>query len=78
MKKFSILLLGSALFLSACTKNAITGRNQLSLVPESTLQQEAVTQYQTFLSQNKVVSSSSNRDAEMVKRVGSRIAACYY
>ncbi|MDE3183438.1 MAG: M48 family metallopeptidase [Bacteroidota bacterium] len=75
MKKFLILLLGSGLFLSACTKNAITGRNQLSLVPESTLQQEAVTQYQTFLSQNKVVSSSSNRDAEMVKRVGSRIAA---
>ena len=40
------------------------------------LQQEAVTQYQTFLSQNKVVSASANKDAEMVKRVGTRIAAC--
>ena len=74
MKKLFILLISSGLFFSACTKNAITGRNQLTLVPESTLQQEAVTQYQTFLSQNKVVSSANNRDAEMVKRVGTRIA----
>lgn len=74
MKKLFILLISSGLFFSACTKNAITGRNQLTLVPESTLQQEAVTQYQTFLSQNKVVNSSANRDAEMVKRVGTRIA----
>ncbi len=58
-----------------CTTNAITGRSQLSLFPESTLQQEAVSQYQSFLSQSKVVSQSSSRDAEMVKRVGSRIAA---
>ena len=74
MKRLLILLTSSAIFLSACTKNLITGRNQLSLIPESTLQQEAVSQYQTFLSQNQVVSSSNNRDAEMVKRVGKRIA----
>jgi len=30
-------------------------------------------QYQQFLSTNRVVSASSNRDAEMVKRVGQRI-----
>ena len=58
-----------------CSTNSITGRKQLALFPESTLQSEAVSQYQTFLSQNKVISSSSNRDAEMVKRVGSRIAS---
>ncbi|MEO8823109.1 MAG: M48 family metallopeptidase [Ginsengibacter sp.] len=75
MKKLHVVILSLAIFLTACTKNMITGRNQLSLIPESTLQQEAITQYQSFLSQNKVVSSSSNRDAEMVKRVGSRIAA---
>ena len=33
----------------------------------------AVEQYQQFLSTNKVVSSSANRDAEMVTRVGQRI-----
>jgi predicted Zn-dependent protease len=75
MKKLFLLLLSSGVLITACTTNAITGRSQLSLVSESTLQQEAVTQYQTFLSQNKVVSASTNRDAEMVKRVGSRIAA---
>lgn len=72
--KLSIFLALSVLII-ACTTNAITGRNQLSLVSEQSLQQEAVTQYRSFLSQNKVVSSSNNRDAEMVKRVGSRIAA---
>jgi predicted Zn-dependent protease len=35
----------------------------------------AVTEYRTFLSQNKVLNTSANRDAEMVRRVGSRIAA---
>jgi predicted Zn-dependent protease len=74
MKKLFILLMSTSIFLAACTTNKITGRSQLSLVPESTLQQEAVTQYQTFLPQNKVVSSSANKDAEMVKRVGTRIA----
>jgi predicted Zn-dependent protease len=59
----------------SCTRNAITGRNQLSLFPESTLQQEAVTQYRSFLSENKVISASSSKDAEMVKRVGTRLAA---
>jgi predicted Zn-dependent protease len=57
-----------------CTTNAVTGRKQLALFPESTLQSEAVTQYQSFLSQNKVVAANGNKDAEMVKRVGSRIA----
>lgn len=74
MKNLLILLSGAMFFFSSCTKNAITGRNQLSLVSEATLQQEAVSQYRSFLSQNKVVTSSANKDAEMVKRVGTRIA----
>ena len=57
----------------ACSKNPITGRSQAKLLPESELQAMATTQYQQFLSSNKVVSSSNNRDAEMVKRVGQRI-----
>jgi predicted Zn-dependent protease len=57
-----------------CTKNPITGRSQLSLVSEDALQQEAVSQYQTFLSQNKIINASTSKDAEMVRRVGSRIA----
>ncbi|MDB5193270.1 MAG: family peptidase [Segetibacter sp.] len=59
----------------ACSQNAITGRSQLNLVPESQLQEMAKSEYQTFLSQNKVVSSGASKDAEMVKRVGARIAS---
>lgn len=75
MKKIFILLAAiPAMAIESCSTNAVTGRNQLKLFPESTLQAEAVSQYQSFLSENKVVSSSNNKDAEMVKRVGSRLA----
>lgn len=74
MKKYLVLFSIVTFFVSSCSTNAITGRKQLSLVSESQLQQEAVSQYRSFLSENKVVSSTNNKDAEMVKRVGSRIA----
>ncbi|MEO7306725.1 MAG: M48 family metallopeptidase [Ferruginibacter sp.] len=73
MKKI-FLLFATVSFFVACTTNQVTGRKQLTLFPEATLQQQALTEYQSFLSTNKVISSSSNRDAEMVKRVGGRIA----
>ena len=57
----------------ACSKNAVTGRSQLKLLPESELQSMATSQYADFLSKNKVISTSTNRDAEMVRRVGQRI-----
>ena len=69
-----LILCCTTLFLNACQKNSITGRKQLLLVPESELQQMSTQQYQQFLSENKVVPSSASRDAEMVKRVGNRIA----
>ena len=74
MKKSILSFFALTLVITSCTTNAVTGRKQLSLLPESQLQQMAVTEYQTFLSQNKVVSSSANKDAEMVNRVGNRIA----
>lgn len=75
MKKLTILSIILSLCWIGCSTNAVTGRNQLSLISETQLQQMAVSEYQSFLSTNKVVSSSNNRDAEMVKRVGSRIAS---
>jgi len=64
----------SASLLVSCTQNAVTGRSQFKLVPESEMQSMAGQQYQQFLSENKVVSSSVNKDAEMVRRVGQRIS----
>ncbi|KAA9038593.1 M48 family metallopeptidase [Ginsengibacter hankyongi] len=75
MKNIFLLLVISSIFITACTTNAITGRSQLSLVSEESLQKEAVTQYNSILSKNTVVSNTTNKDAEMVKRVGKRIAA---
>lgn len=74
MKKAFLLIISSIVIFSACTKNAVTGRSQLHLLNEGQLQQMALQEYQTFLSQNKVVSNASSKDAEMVKRVGTRIA----
>ncbi len=73
MKKV-LCLLTITTFLFACSRNAVTGRRQLGLIPESQLQKMAVTEYQTFLSQNKVVSTNVSKDAAMVTRVGGRIA----
>lgn len=70
----SLFIIGLLIFFAGCTRNAVTGRKQLSLFPESSLQQEALTQYRTFLSQNKVVSEKSSANAIMVNRVGTRIA----
>lgn len=66
------LFISSALLI-ACSKNALTGKSQFTLLPESELQSMATTEYQQFLSTNKVVATSNNRDAEMVRRVGQRI-----
>lgn len=74
MKKIISFLLLAVLF-SSCTENMVTGRKQLSLVSETELQSMAKQEYQAFLNSNKVVSTNTNRDAEMVRRVGTRIAA---
>ena len=63
-----------SLILLSCNRNAITGRNQLSLFKETDLQQQSLTQYRSFLNTNKVVSKENNKDAEMVARVGTKIA----
>lgn len=58
----------------ACSTNPVTGRRQFKLVPEQELQAMANQQYRQFLSTNRVVSPSGDRDAEMVRRVGRRLA----
>ncbi len=72
MKKIGLIIV-MPLILLACTRNAITGRNQLALLNEGELQQMALKEYQTFLSGNKVIATNVNKDAEMVSRVGQRL-----
>lgn len=72
IRLFTTVFLVSALAI-ACSKNTVTGRSQLKLLPESELQNMANAQYAEFLQQHTVINSSTNRDAEMVRRVGQRI-----
>ncbi|MBN8835958.1 MAG: M48 family metallopeptidase [Sphingobacteriia bacterium] len=75
MQKLGIVLLIILCALcGGCHRNAITGRSQLTLVSENEMQSLALTQYKDFLTANKVV-AGANKDAEMVKRVGNRIAS---
>src|SRR5436309_2087594 len=64
MIKNFIFIFAIAATVVACTQNAITGRSQLTLLPESQLQSMATTQYQEFLSSNKVVTIA------LVRRLG--------
>src|ERR1700733_7456314 len=70
-----LFCLGICIAFCGCARNAVTGRNQLTLIPESELQSMADNEYKSFLTKNKnkVVSSSVSKDAEMVRRVGQRI-----
>jgi predicted Zn-dependent protease len=67
----SLFLIASIVL--ACSKNSITGRSQLKLIPESEMRSTGSSEYQKFLSTSRVISNTTNRDAEMVRRVGMRI-----
>jgi len=73
MTRLLTTLFVAASFIVACSTNPLTKKSQLTLLPESELQAMGTQQYQQFLSTNKVISASNNRDAEMVRRVGQRI-----
>jgi predicted Zn-dependent protease len=72
VRSITFLFLASAMII-ACSQNAVTGRKQFKMLPESEMQAMGLQQYQQFLATNRVVSSTTNRDAEMVRRVGLRI-----
>lgn len=74
MKRIFTSVLALAFIIAGCSTNPLTGKKRLNLVSEQQLEQMAVSEYRSFLAQSKVV-SSGNKDAEMVQRVGRRIAA---
>ncbi len=73
MKKYLIVLLAITMVAVSCHRNAITGRKQLNLIPESEVQAMAFSQYKEFMTANPAVSATANKDAVMVKRTGDRI-----
>lgn len=77
MKKMNKLFLGGflafSIFLISCSTVPITGRKQMNLLPESEIMAMSLSQYNEFLSQNKL--SEDKKNVEMVRRVGNRIAS---
>ena len=74
MKKLIVLsILASIGFAIGCAKVPISGRKQVNLLPESQMMGMANPAYADFLSQSNVV-NASDRDAQMVKEVGEKIA----
>jgi predicted Zn-dependent protease len=66
-----IALATTSVLVWSCSTVPVTGRHQLNLVSDSEMMTMATAQYDTFLMQNKL--STNKQDAEMVKRVGTRI-----
>ncbi len=67
------LLLVTSLFLMSCSTVPITGRKQLSLIPESQMLSMSFSQYDQFLKDNK--ESNDPQKIALVKKVGERIAS---
>lgn len=72
ISRAAMVLLSVAL-LDACAKVPITGRRQMNLVNEGDLMAMAAQQYRGVLDSSNVVQSSDER-AQLVSRVGQRIA----
>ena len=69
--KRSILFIFSALAFSYCTTVPMTGRTQLKFLPDSEMLAMSFTQYNDFLSQNKL--STNEAQIRVVREVGMRI-----
>ena len=68
---FSIAVI---LLLSGCSKNMVTGKSQLSLIPEKELQDMAFVQYKEFLSKSNLM-SPADKSSLLVKEVGTKLSA---
>ena len=60
IRKITLFFILSAMIV-ACSKNALTGKKQLTLLPESELQNMAVQEYQSFLSANNTGGDAQHR-----------------
>ena len=58
--------------LAACKTNPFTGKSTLNFMSNSSLFPTSFSQYNEFLTTNKVIKGTP--EAEMIKRVGERIA----
>ncbi len=71
IKQF-VSLLAVFVFITSCSTNPFTGKKTLALVPNSQLFPMAFQQYDQFLSENNVVTGTS--EAQMITNIGQKIS----
>lgn len=72
MKKIILSSIIAFTLFTACTKNAVTGKRSLTLIPESEMMAMSYTEYDKFLAEHKPLPNSDDR-VQMVQRCGVRI-----
>lgn len=68
-----VILVSSLLLAESCATVPLIGRQQLSLVPESSMLELSLTNYNDFLKTNKL--STNKEQTATIKRVGARMSA---
>lgn len=71
MKLIGLFLLTTLVV--TCTSNPLTGKKQLTMLPEKELQQMSDVEYRSFLTKSKIIAPAQNKDAKMVKQAGDKI-----
>lgn len=72
MKKTLLSLIIAVAVVAACHKNVVTGKRELTLVPENELIGMSYTEYNKFLAEHPPLPASDSR-VQMVRRCGGRI-----
>jgi predicted Zn-dependent protease len=72
MKKIFLSAIIVCTLFNSCTKNAVTGKRSLTLLPESEMMAMSFTEYDKFLAEHPPLPESDNR-VQLVKRCGLRI-----
>lgn len=72
MKKIAISIFILATLITACHKNAITGRRSANLMPETDLIGMSLTEYDKFLAEHKPLPATDQRTI-LVRNVGTKI-----
>ena len=72
MKKSILAIVLATFFGVSCSTVPLTGRRQLSLIPDSQINTLSFQNYQQVLQENEIVTNTE--DAQLVKKVGKKIA----
>lgn len=69
---FIMFLVVAVLLAESCSTVPLTGRSQLSLLPESSMVEMSLTSYSEFLKENKL--SNNTAQTQQIKRVGAKVS----